>query len=134
MAYIPSGRFGGPARDTGEVRTMHCQKVLDVINDYFDTTTDMLIKKCRKREIVWPRQVAMYFMAYFTQMPLKGIGIIFNKDHTTVIHAVQVVNDLQQSDILVKDQITLLTQKLEEYASVERQNKRLGEGQYPGHA
>lgn len=135
MAYIPSGRFNGKNGEVSKRVYISSQIVLYVVNEYFETTTEQLIKKCRKREIVWPRQVAMYFMAYYTVMPLKAIGVILGgKDHTTVIHAVQTVNDLQQSDPLVKDQIDLLTKKLDGYVKA-KQEPLAGEyQQYPGNA
>lgn len=135
MRYIPSGRVNGKSSPREDMVYLSSQLILGIINEYFGTTNEILIAKSRKREIVWPRQVAMYFMSYYTVMPLKGIGVIFGgKDHTTVIHAVQVVNDLQQSDSLVKEQIFELTQKFDNYVKVGRENKGRGEGQHLGHA
>lgn len=135
MAYIPSGRFNAVNGNEKTRTLLKCQTVLDVVNEHFDTSTDVLISKSRRREIVWPRQVSMYFLAYYTSMTLKGIGVIFgNKDHTTVVHAVQTVNDLQQSDPLVKDQIREMTLKLDTY--VRNKENAIGGSdiQYPGNA
>ena len=41
----------------------------------------------RDREIVWPRQVAMYLMRQETSASLKQIGAeLGGRDHTTIMH------------------------------------------------
>jgi len=58
-----------------------------------------LKSKSRKRETVFPRQVAMYLMKEFTNLPLKSIGYHFGgRDHSTVIHAVQTISDMLETD------------------------------------
>ena len=43
--------------------------------------------KQRDREIVWPRQVAMYLMRGEHRSPLLQIGMALGgRDHTTVMH------------------------------------------------
>lgn len=54
--------------------------------------------KCKKRELVFPRQVIMFFLTEYTDLTYKQIGDIFNKDHTTVIHAKNTVRDLMSTD------------------------------------
>lgn len=52
--------------------------------------------KTRNREIVYARHMAMYFLKLNTKLTLKQIGMQFGgRDHSSVIHAVQQVKDLQ---------------------------------------
>jgi len=56
----------------------------------------------RKRTIVLPRMVLMYKL-YQTGFTLTEVGAIFGKDHTTVIHAIRLI-ELQKdlySDIIL---------------------------------
>ncbi len=63
------------------------------VADHFDLTPELLIGKTRKREIAGPRQIAMYLVKRHTKSPLKVIGLHFgNRDHSTVVHAVQTVD------------------------------------------
>ena len=63
------------------------------VADHFDLTPELLIGKTRKREVAGPRQIAMYLVKRHTKNPLKVIGFHFgNRDHSTVIHAVQTVD------------------------------------------
>ncbi len=55
--------------------------------------------KVKKREIVIPRQVAMYFCKRYTQLTLALIGENFGgRDHSTVIHALESVEDMMKTD------------------------------------
>jgi chromosomal replication initiator protein len=68
-------------------------------SEYYGIKLDDLKAKTRKKEIVLARQVAMYFSKEFTNHSLKSIGYHFGgRDHSTVIHAVQAVNDLMETD------------------------------------
>lgn len=63
------------------------QAINDVCKDY-DITYEQIISPTRMRTVSLPRQVAM-FKLHQLGYSLVEIGKIFNKDHTTVIHAVR---------------------------------------------
>ena len=76
------------------------------VADFFSVPVALLKEKTRKKEIVTARQVAMYFTKSFTSHSLKTIGFHFGgRDHATVIHSVQTVSDLIDSDPKFKTQI-----------------------------
>ncbi len=50
--------------------------------------------KCRQRELVKARWIAMYFIRQQTDFTLKTIGDMFGRDHTTVIHALETIKDI----------------------------------------
>ncbi len=82
------------------------------VAEYFDVTLDSLKAKTRKKEIVTARQVAMYFAKEFTSHSLKSIGYHFGgRDHSTVIHSVQTVSDLVDTDKKFKASIQELQKK-----------------------
>jgi len=69
------------------------------VAEYFDIKLEELKAKTRKKDIVMARQVAMYFAKEYTKFSLKSIGYHFGgRDHSTVIHAVQSVSDMRDSD------------------------------------
>ncbi len=73
--------------------------IMKFVSEYFSVTIEQMKDKTRKREIVVARQVSMYFAKEYTNMSLKSIGSNFgNRDHSTVIHAIQSVNDLIDTD------------------------------------
>jgi chromosomal replication initiator protein len=71
----------------------------------------MLDSKTRKREIVLPRQIAMYFSKKIVKPKpsLSTIGRqIGNKDHATVLHACKTINNLITTDKYFRLQIDKL--------------------------
>lgn len=74
------------------------EKIIKIVRSEFVVSEDELKSKSRKREIVIPRQIAMHIIKERTVMSLKAIGIVFNRDHSTVIFAINTVNDLIETD------------------------------------
>jgi chromosomal replication initiator protein len=80
---------------------------------FFSTSVELMKSKSRKRELVVARQVAMYFAKEYTNHSLKSIGQHFGgRDHSTVIHAVQSVNDMMETDSKFKHSVQELSRKL----------------------
>ncbi len=83
------------------------------VSDFFKVNQEDLKAKTRKREIVIARQVAMYFSKDYTNHSLKSIGYHFGgRDHSTVIHAVQSVNDMMDTNAKFRYSIDELKKKL----------------------
>ncbi len=83
------------------------------VSEFFKVSIDQLKDKTRKKEIVMARQLAMYFSKEYTNLSLKSIGYHFGgRDHSTVIHAVQTVNDLYDTDNSFKKSVDELRKKL----------------------
>lgn len=83
------------------------------VSEYFKVDIDALKSKVKKREIVIPRQVAMFFCKRFTQLTLALIGENFGgRDHSTVIHALESVEDMMKTDSNFKSTIEDLGKKL----------------------
>ena len=67
----------------------------------------------RKQPLARKRQIAMYLCRELTDLSLPKIGAEFGgRDHTTVLHAVDKVKGLMQSDKQVFDEVTSLCQDL----------------------
>ncbi len=64
------------------------EDIQKAVADYFKINPDELKTKKRVKNVVVPRQVAMYLSRELTSMSLPEIGSAFGgKDHTTVLHA-----------------------------------------------
>ncbi|RME64864.1 MAG: chromosomal replication initiator protein DnaA [Alphaproteobacteria bacterium] len=74
---------------------------------------DMLSAR-RERGIVRPRQVAMYMAKKLTTLSLPDIARAFRgRDHTTVLYAVNRIDELRQVDNGLEADIRMLTRRLE---------------------
>lgn len=87
-------------------REVSIDTIMEVVADHFKITVADLKSKSRKKEIVYPRQVAVYFAKEYTDLPLKSIGVHFGgRDHSTIIHSVQVITELLETDRAVEETI-----------------------------
>ena len=86
-------------RVSTETAHLSIESIQRAVADHFELSIELLIGKTRKQEIAVPRQIAMYLAKKLTKSSLKVIGLHFgNRDHSTVIHAVQTVEKKQQQD------------------------------------
>ena len=61
-----------------------------IIAEYFNISVMDLVSDKKRRSFSYPRQLAMYLARKYTRLSFKEIGTSFgNKDHSTVIYAVQ---------------------------------------------
>ena len=94
-------------------REIDIKYIQDVVSKYFQISVEEMKDKARKKEIVIARQVAMYFSKDFTNNSLKSIGFHFGgRDHSTVIHAVQSVNDMIDTDSIFKKSIKEINRRI----------------------
>ncbi|MEK7669837.1 MAG: helix-turn-helix domain-containing protein, partial [Bacteroidota bacterium] len=89
----------------------HIQKV---VCEYFDIPEDLLRAKTRKQEVVTARQAAMYLAKEMTNSSLKTIGLHFGgRDHSTVIHAYQSVEDQMKTNAGYKQHLEKVRKRVE---------------------
>lgn len=65
---------------------------------YYDLDTTQIMGTSRKGNIVIARQVSMYIIRTLTNLSLPEIGKFFNQHHTTVMHSVEKIEHLIQTD------------------------------------
>ncbi len=84
-------------------QTLTSESILDSVCKYFSVEKDDIIGKKKNKEIVEPRQIAMYLMYDMLDLPLTSIGQLFGgRDHTTVMHAREKVTLLIKSNNRIK--------------------------------
>ena len=73
--------------------------IISYICKYFSVEEDVLRGQRRGRNEVNARQIAMYQIRRMTNLSLKEIGKEFdNRDHTTVLHSIERIEDLVKTD------------------------------------
>lgn len=79
------------------------------IVDFYKIPSDDLQGRSRKKEIVHIRQIAMHLVKKYTNYSLQAIGTYFGgRDHTTVLHALKVVDGLLEKDPAFAQSYSLL--------------------------
>lgn len=99
---------------TGSAPELTSLTITELVSDQFKLSLHELRSKSRKRAIAFPRQVAMYLCRKYTEETLAQIGKVFNRDHSTVMHAVKVVSTMNRRDTSVASQLKLLSEKLQQ--------------------
>lgn len=94
-------------------RPITIQLIQEVVADFYSLKVEDFKSKKRNRSISFPRQVAMYLSRELTDSSLPQIGNSFGgRDHTTVIHANEKINEeLNKNSIFqetIKDLINLI--------------------------
>lgn len=79
--------------------------IIDIVAKKHGITSKELISKNRTKDIVYPRQIAIYLCRKHTNSSLPKIGKNFGgRDHTTILHSYEKINRLIKDDVsLVKE-------------------------------
>ncbi len=89
------------------LKTLTIGQVIKIIADFYSIDEKNLFKKTRKKEIVKPRQIAMYLLREDLNTSYPYIGQKFGqRDHTTVIHAYRKINEAIKIDEKLKQEIS----------------------------
>ena len=83
------------------------------VAEHFNISVKELQSSRRARTVARPRQVAMYLAKQLTSRSLPEIGRKFDRDHTTVMHAVRKVEELIIEDASLAENIEILRRTLE---------------------
>lgn len=85
--------------------------IQEKVADFFNLTVRELKGKKRTKQIVYPRQIAMYLSRELTSLSLPEIGVYFGgRDHTTVIHAYNKIDKEEKQNANAKEIIKEIRQ------------------------
>jgi len=83
------------------------------VADHYKMPIQDFKQKKRTRTVVFPRQIAMFLCRELTDLSLPQIGDHFGgRDHTTVMHAYEKINELKKNDPVVQKSINDITTKI----------------------
>lgn len=89
------------------------QTVLKSIADFYNISSSDLIKRSRKKEVVRPRQVAMFLLREETKLSFPEIGQkLGGRDHSTVIHACEKIKKEEANDESMKQELVLIRERV----------------------
>ncbi len=90
------------------------ERIQGAVCKFFDIPEDLLRAKTRKQEVVVARQAAMFLAKQMTNASLKTVGLHFGgRDHSTVIHACQAVEDRMKMDTRFRQNIDQIKRRVE---------------------
>lgn len=87
--------------------------ILNVVAEQFQVSPEDITSRKRSTEIVLPRQVFMYLCRKLTDTPFTSIAkLIGKKDHTTIIHGVNKIEDELKGNPELQNKIETIKKKI----------------------
>lgn len=89
------------------------QVILKSVADFYSISLADLVKRSRKKEIVKPRQIAMFLLREETKLSFPEIGQkLGGRDHSTVIHACEKIKNEVSVDEPLKQELILIKERV----------------------
>ncbi len=89
------------------------KKIIQAVAGFYDLKEKDLIKESRKKEIVKPRQIAMYLLREEMKSSNPAIGRKFGgKDHTTAIYSCEKIKKELKSSENLNNEVSLIRQRI----------------------
>lgn len=97
----------------GGTKKITPELIIQVVAEHYNLTPLDLLSQRRSKEIVYPRQIAMYLCRNMTEAPLQEIGkAMGGRDHTTIIHGIEkIAKDIENTPTL-QNTVDILKKKL----------------------
>ena len=109
---IAQQALGEPAFDSRNSQVT-LQQVIDVVTVFYNVKLSDLQSKHRQKSITLPRQICMWLARKRTRFSLQEIGGYFGgRDHTTVMHSLDIVQHRLESDVAFARLVTDLDERI----------------------
>ncbi len=98
--------LGGVLKPLDPLESLSAETIRERTARHWGVTADALASKRRNKEVIVPRQVAMYLIRELLDLPLVDIGKVFGgRDHSTVIHSIQKVEREMGEDPAFRERV-----------------------------
>jgi len=98
---------------SGKKKGVTFKQILEGVAEYYDVATQDLVNRCRRRDIVRPRQIAMFLMRAELQASYPGIGEqLGGRDHTTAMHAYEKISKELEQDEELEQELNTIKSKI----------------------
>lgn len=90
--------------DTKDIITTVCQ--------HLNVTEKVITARTRQREAVRARNIVMYLIKKYTDSSLSQIGAYVHRDHATVAHSLNTMEDLMSYDAVLRQEVAAIERTL----------------------
>ncbi|HRY52232.1 MAG TPA: chromosomal replication initiator protein DnaA [Candidatus Portnoybacteria bacterium] len=89
------------------------KNIIQAVAEFYDINATELINRCRRKEVVYPRQVAMYLMREELKKSFPFIGEkLGGRDHTTVMYACDKLTREFEKNETLQQEINLIKERI----------------------
>lgn len=90
--------------------------IIKVVSDYYNLSMSDIKGKKRTKNVMLPRQISLYIARELTEYSTTELGAEFGgRDHTTVMHSCQKIEELLRSDSTLVFTINTLMRNVKDY-------------------
>lgn len=93
------------------------EQIQKAVAEFYDIRVADMTSKKRPQNIAFPRQVAMFFCRHLTEFSSPAIAEGFNRNHATVLHAVNAVDKRSKADEEFRNTLAGLEKRLRALSS-----------------
>ncbi|MFA5871788.1 MAG: chromosomal replication initiator protein DnaA [Parcubacteria group bacterium] len=98
---------------SGRKRGISFKQITQAVADFYDIHLQDITNRSRRKDIVKPRQIAMYLMRSELQASYPGIGEqLGGRDHTTAMHAYEKICRELEQDEQLEQEINVIKNKI----------------------
>jgi chromosomal replication initiator protein len=98
--------------DTRSKKRVTADVIVRTVCEFYGIDLKTLQGRGRSRNIVMPRQIAMYLLREETDASLVDIGVLLGgRDHTTIMHGCEKITEELITDTRLKNEINTLREK-----------------------
>jgi len=98
---------------SGKRKYINHKHIIKTVADFYEITSEEIIKKGRRKKIAIPRQIAMFLVRSELEASYPEIGDYFGgRDHTTALYAFIKINKALEKNDKIKKDVSLLRDKL----------------------
>ena len=84
------------------------ERIMEAVANYFYIPGEQMISQNRSKDVAYPRQMAMYMIRQELEYSFPDIAKIFKRDHTTVMHACNKIEEERKNSRETEDVIKKL--------------------------
>jgi len=96
-------------------------EVLEAVATFFRTRPGTLAGRSRRRDVLWPRQLAMYLCCRYTDEPTAAIARVFGRRHTAVANAEKVISRAILERAPLRYKVEAISERLDQLENEARQ-------------
>lgn len=89
------------------------EKIIEKVCIYYSIKKDEILSDTKKKNIAVPRQIAMYLCKELTNLNFVEMTSYFKRDRTTIMHNVEKISTVIESDKKIKTDINYIKQDIQ---------------------
>ena len=94
-------------------KSTNFKNIIKTVAEFYDVKTEDIMNRCRRKEIAYPRQIAMYLIRKELNNSYPYIGEkIGGRDHTTAMYACEKIGNKIKEDNSLQEEVSLILDKI----------------------